>query len=188
MAWTFTAFAAVVAGLWLLLQAAAQAWKRLRSGRDIRSYEYSNDDDDDDGGDDVQHGPLHTHLGWLWLVVACHLDSSESRVWKGPKTTTSSRSRQPSYTVLKTFYTVGSLCALLAFVSIPLYLLLELYLLITSNDTSPSSPSSNNPNTILPGLLVPGLTIPLRDWFVLFLAGFFAIAWHEAGHAITAIL
>lgn len=185
---------------WLLLHCLRASWTRLRSRPAARTRLLSNiqqdkkaqPDDRDLGRPPISR--IGSQVGWFWLVISWHVGSSSEE-----SSSTAATKRSPSLArgrkskslaILQAFYTVGTVVVLLAFLAVPIYLLAALYQTITADIASTHAADQLGPvvGTAPSGPLIPGLTVPLRDGFSLFLAGFVAIAWHEAGHAIAAIL
>lgn len=196
MPWTLAIVSTLVVVAWLLALCAAKITTRIiaRSRRQFGLHAtphggtsaLADSPREGDDADPQGRKGLRAHLGWFWLVVAYEHSGSDIKIRGQPGFKTRSH-RTPVRSFITAFYTLGTLCVLVAFLAIPAYLVRELYCTLfsvhipvrgirTAEDSEPV------------GLLVPGLTIPLRDWFILFLASFTAIAWHEAGHALTAMI
>lgn len=189
---------------WLLLHTFQEAWKRLRSrpalDRRARTRLLSHVQQnkkaqlDDSGLYRPPTSRIASQVGWFWLVISYHVGSSSEESSNAAATKRSSSStrgrKSKSIAPLQAFYTVGTIVVLLAFLAVPAYLLATLYQTVTADIASTHAADQLDPviGTSPSGLLIPGLSVPLRDGFSLFLAGFVAIAWHEAGHAVTAIL
>jgi hypothetical protein len=191
---------AYIATAWLLLN----IWSRLRSR--YRSKQHVHDSDLSESNtrlkrqQDAERLPspstsclaLQVRHGWLWLVVeraSQELPNIHSKARQADK-------RRPfTSNLLDAFYTFGALVTLLAYVSLPFYLLFNLYLscfvrIEDGNITASDSTSMHSMATTVEtsSVIIPGLTVPLRDTAILFLASLLAITWHEAGHAFAAIL
>lgn len=208
MAWSLAVLVAVVAAAWILILAVARSSTapcilgsngdvriRRSSSRRRRSLPASVEDvdisDDLISGSDLQDR-LRGQLGWFWLAVSYHFSTSEKSRGNNPNYF-KNRSRKSMSLLLSkyvnVYYTLGTLCVLAFFFGIPVYLILEVHRNLSSSGSLPKSGTDLDSDIISPsGLMIPGLTVPLRDWLSLFLASFMAIAWHEAGHAIVAIL
>lgn len=183
MPWSSVALFAAFTIAWLLLLGCRKIYIRIRTPQHLTWHRDAARYYDKDSAD----SRAQAQIGWFWLVLSWHLDPPEGGVVSNTGKRPSQARRKPFLRTLKTFYTLGTICTLMAFTAVPFYLALMLYQAVRSNPEETSqivAIQSSSPS----GLLIPGLTVPLRDWIPLFLAGLVAIAWHEAGHAITAIL
>lgn len=171
---------------WLLLHYSHEAW-RHRSHR-IRSPSTRTPVQQQD----MRRLPK-AQIGWFWLILSWHVEHSaallDSEALRRGSRSSSRRHKKSIDTasnLLKAFYTVGALCVLLALLGVPLYLLWSLYQTLTRGVGLENADIKIHEEHS--GLLIPGITVPARDAFALIVAGLVAIVWHEAGHAITAIL
>lgn len=199
-------FVVGISTLWILVCAALLRLRIRRSRRQLslpvrqngKAIQYSSSERVSNVLDSWSwfKGQGQLQVGWLWLILSWNAGSPSELKNDTTAVMITRRSdparRKPLITdnILKVFYTIGTLVILLAFLAVPVHLLLNLYHTF-SHRTGASVVAVNGEsqaNQALTGLLIPGLTIPPRDGLTLFLAGFVAIAWHEAGHAITAIL
>lgn len=164
-----------VAGFWISLNVASWVATKFRNNNNN-----NNNNNLIPGRRQVSRLTGHVGVAWLWLDWHCD-DTATVRTSAGA---TPIKRPQSYNTALSQYLDFGIIACSLLLVLTPCWLLLRAGHLLLSTTSNAVSPLVDH-GTSLP-ILIPGVTTPLRDVPAMLLAGFLAVVWHEAGHALAA--